>query len=168
MIWDIYPIPQITHILEQLQGKTLFTALDIHWGYNNIQIRPEDHHKAMFQTPYGLFQLNVMYFGLMNSPPTFQKIMDRLFCPLKDKYPGMLFVYMDDILIATTDNLVLSWLGSEATSKPSRAYSSQATELNSSGLEPAWLGDYTTWSRSSHYKPIDFPFLDMPTLNGNP
>jgi hypothetical protein len=35
-IQDVYPIPQITHILEQLQGKTLFTALDIHWGYNNI------------------------------------------------------------------------------------------------------------------------------------
>jgi hypothetical protein len=28
-VWDIYPISQITQILEQLQGKTLFTALDI-------------------------------------------------------------------------------------------------------------------------------------------
>jgi hypothetical protein len=37
-IQDIYPIPQITHILEQLQGKILFIALDIQWGYNNIQI----------------------------------------------------------------------------------------------------------------------------------
>jgi hypothetical protein len=43
-IRDVYPIPQITHILEQLQGKTLFTALDIRWGYNNIQIKPEDRH----------------------------------------------------------------------------------------------------------------------------
>jgi Reverse transcriptase (RNA-dependent DNA polymerase) len=57
--------------------------------------------------PYGLYQPNVMYFGLTNSPPTFQKTMDRLFCPLKDKYPGMLFVYMDDILIATNDDLPL-------------------------------------------------------------
>jgi Reverse transcriptase (RNA-dependent DNA polymerase) len=48
-----------------------------------------------------------MYFGLTNSPPTFQKTMDRLFRPLKDKYPGMLFVYMDDILIATNDDLSL-------------------------------------------------------------
>jgi RNase H-like domain found in reverse transcriptase/Integrase zinc binding domain/Reverse transcriptase (RNA-dependent DNA polymerase) len=48
-----------------------------------------------------------MYFGLMNSPPTFQKMMDRLFRPLKDKYPGMLFVYMDDILIATNNDLSL-------------------------------------------------------------
>jgi RNase H-like domain found in reverse transcriptase/Reverse transcriptase (RNA-dependent DNA polymerase) len=85
----------------------LFTVLDIRWGYNNIQIRPKDRHKAAFQTPYGLYQPNVMYFGLMNSPPTFQKTMDRLFRPLKDKYPGMLFVYMDDILIATTNDLPL-------------------------------------------------------------
>jgi Reverse transcriptase (RNA-dependent DNA polymerase) len=106
-IRDVYPIPQITHILKQLQGKMLFTALDIWWGYNNIQIRPEDRHKAAFQTPYGLYQPNVMYFGLTNSPLMFQKTMDRLFRPLKDKYPGMLFVYMDDILIATNDDLSL-------------------------------------------------------------
>jgi hypothetical protein len=49
-IQDVYPIPQITHILEQLQGKMLFTALDICWGYNNIQIRLEDCHKATFVT----------------------------------------------------------------------------------------------------------------------
>jgi Reverse transcriptase (RNA-dependent DNA polymerase) len=33
--------------------------------------------------------------------------MDCLFQPLKDKYPGMLFVYMDDILIATANDLPL-------------------------------------------------------------
>jgi Reverse transcriptase (RNA-dependent DNA polymerase) len=34
-------------------------------------------------------------------------MMDQLFKPLKDKYLSMLFVYMDDILIATTDDLYL-------------------------------------------------------------
>jgi RNase H-like domain found in reverse transcriptase/Reverse transcriptase (RNA-dependent DNA polymerase) len=48
-----------------------------------------------------------MYFGLTNSPLTFQKTMDHLFHPLKDKYLGMLFVYMDDILIATDNDLPL-------------------------------------------------------------
>jgi RNase H-like domain found in reverse transcriptase/Reverse transcriptase (RNA-dependent DNA polymerase) len=76
-------------------------------SYNNIQIKPADSHKATFQMPYGLYQPNVMYFGLTNSPLTFQKMMDCLFCPLKDKYLGMLFVYMDDILIATSDDLPL-------------------------------------------------------------
>ena len=30
---DVYPIPWIEQILEELEGKTLFTALDIRWGY---------------------------------------------------------------------------------------------------------------------------------------
>jgi hypothetical protein len=33
---DVYPLPRIEQILEQLHGKTLFTALDIQDGYNNI------------------------------------------------------------------------------------------------------------------------------------
>jgi hypothetical protein len=37
--------------------------------------------------------------------------MDCLFRPLKDKYPGMLFIYMDNILIVTTDDLPLhQWI----------------------------------------------------------
>jgi hypothetical protein len=39
---DVYPMPRIDLILEQLHGKTLFTALDIHDRYNNICARPED------------------------------------------------------------------------------------------------------------------------------
>ena len=39
---DVYPMPRIDLILEQLHGKTIFTALDIWNGYNNIQVRPED------------------------------------------------------------------------------------------------------------------------------
>ena len=33
--------------------------------------------------------------------------MDRIFQPLKNRYPGMLYVYMDDILVATPDDLKL-------------------------------------------------------------
>ena len=35
-VHDVYPIPQIEQILEGLEGKMLFTALDIRWGYHNI------------------------------------------------------------------------------------------------------------------------------------
>ena len=104
---DMYPIPWIEQILEELEGKTLFTALDIRWGYHNIRIREEDQWKAAFKTPYGLFKLKVMFFGLSNSPPTFQRFMDRIFAPLKRKYLGLLFIYMDDILIATGEDIEL-------------------------------------------------------------
>jgi Reverse transcriptase (RNA-dependent DNA polymerase) len=106
-IRDIYPIPQIEQILEGLHGKELFTVLDIRWGYNNIRIRKEDRWKAAFKMPEGLYQPNVMFFGLTNSPATFQRTMDRVFWDLRNQYPGMVFVYMDDILIATIDDLPL-------------------------------------------------------------
>ena len=79
----MYPIPRIEQILEGLEGKVLFTALDIRWGYHNIRIRDEDQWKAVFKTPYGIFKPKVMFFGLANSPPTFQHFMDRIFAPIK-------------------------------------------------------------------------------------
>ena len=104
---DVYPIPQIEQILEGLEGKVLFTALDIHWGYHNIRIRNKDQWKAVFKTLYGIFKPKVMFFGLANLPPTFQQFMDQIFAPIKRRYPGNVFAYMDDILIATGDDLVL-------------------------------------------------------------
>jgi Reverse transcriptase (RNA-dependent DNA polymerase)/RNase H-like domain found in reverse transcriptase len=76
-------------------------------GYNNVLIKKEDRWKAAFKTPYGLYQPKVMFFGLTNSPATFQRTMDQVFRCLRDKYPGMIFVYMDDILIATAKNYAL-------------------------------------------------------------
>ena len=104
---DTYPLPLISDIIDHLQGKSLFTKFDIRWGYNNIRIKEEDRWKAAFKTPFGLYQPKVMYFGLTNSPPTFCCAMAYIFRHLLNKYAGKLFVYMDDVLIATNDNLKL-------------------------------------------------------------
>jgi Reverse transcriptase (RNA-dependent DNA polymerase) len=106
-IWDVYPIPRIEQILESLNGKELFTVFDVRMGYNNVLIKKEDRWKAVFKTPYGLYQPKVMFFGLTNLLATFQRTMDRVFRQLRNKYPGMIFVYMDDILIATTKDYAL-------------------------------------------------------------
>ncbi len=44
-----------------------------------------------------------MFFGLTNSPSTFQTMMDTIFRDLVSA--GEVIIYMDDILIATPDNL---------------------------------------------------------------
>jgi Reverse transcriptase (RNA-dependent DNA polymerase) len=103
----VYPIPRIEQILESLHGKELFTVFDVYMGYNNVLIKEEDRWKAAFKTPYRLYQPRVMFFGLTNLPATFQRMMDRVFCCLQDKYPGMIFVYIDDILIATVKDYEL-------------------------------------------------------------
>jgi Reverse transcriptase (RNA-dependent DNA polymerase)/RNase H-like domain found in reverse transcriptase len=104
---DVYPIPRIEQILESLHRKELFTVFDVRMGYNNVLIKEEDRWKAAFKTPYGLYQPRVMFFGLTNSPATFQQTMDRVFRRLCNKYPSMIFVYMDDILIAMPKDYVL-------------------------------------------------------------
>src|SRR4029077_18414583 len=97
-IKNAYPLPLIGDLIDGLQGLKYFTKLDIRWGYNNIRIHEGDEWKAAFRTPQGLFKPTVMFFGLTNSPATFQSIMDNI-CQEEDAQ-GWLKKYMDDLLIA--------------------------------------------------------------------
>ena len=53
-----------------------FTKLDVWWGYNNVHISEGDEWKAAFQTN---IEPLVMFFGLTNSPATFQTMMNDIF-----------------------------------------------------------------------------------------
>jgi hypothetical protein len=83
--------------------KTWYTKFDVRWGYNNVRIKKGDEWKAAFKTNRGLFEPTVMFFGLTNSPATFQTMMDATF---RDEIAsGDVIIYMDDILIATNQTL---------------------------------------------------------------
>ena len=83
--------------MDKLKGAKYFTKMDVHWGYNNIQIQKGDEWKATFKTNKGLFKPTVMFYGMRNSPATFQSIMDKIFVTMiKGK---LVIIYMDDILI---------------------------------------------------------------------
>jgi Reverse transcriptase (RNA-dependent DNA polymerase) len=75
---DKYPLPLIEDIVNQLGEASWFTALDIRWGYNNIRIQKGDEYKAAFMTQRGTYKPLVMFFGLCNSPATFQRFMDQI------------------------------------------------------------------------------------------
>src|SRR6266702_4168280 len=96
-----YPLPLIPELIDRLRNATLFTKLDIHWGYNNVRIKEGDQEKGAFKTNLGLYEPCVMFFGLTNSPSTFQTMMDTIFRDLTAT--GEVVIYMDDILIATPD-----------------------------------------------------------------
>jgi hypothetical protein len=92
-----YPLPLITELIDSLQNAKYFTKLDVRWGYNNIRIKEGDEHKAAFRTNRGLFEPLVMFFGLTNSPATFQTMMNDIFrIEIRD---GHVLIYLDDILI---------------------------------------------------------------------
>ena len=45
-----YPLPLIQELIDKTKQARYFTKLDIHWGYNNIQIKKRDKWKAAFRT----------------------------------------------------------------------------------------------------------------------
>ncbi|KAL5471389.1 hypothetical protein EMCRGX_G029503 [Ephydatia muelleri] len=62
-------------MLDTIAGSKLFTTLDLESGYLQVEVQEEDKPKTAFPTPYGLFEFNVMPFGLSNAPATFQRLM---------------------------------------------------------------------------------------------
>jgi hypothetical protein len=96
-----YPRPLISELVNQLRGAKYFTKLDVWWGFNNVRIQEGDEWKATFRTNQGLFEPLVMFFGLTNSPATFQTMMNDMFTDMISE--GAVVVYLDDILIFTKD-----------------------------------------------------------------
>jgi len=94
-----YPLPLISELVSQLHGARYFTKLDVRWRFNNVCIKPGDEWKVTFHTNRGLFEPFVMFFGMTNSPATFQTMMNNIFRTLIVE--GIVVVYLDDILIFT-------------------------------------------------------------------
>ncbi len=103
-----YPLPLITDLIRDLSNTHIYTKLDVRWRYNNVHIREGDEKKVAFKTRYRLFEPTVMYFGLTNSPATFQTMMNYIYRDVILKHEPLgttIRVYMDDIGIATCTNL---------------------------------------------------------------
>ncbi len=101
MIKNRYPLPLISELIDKLCGAKYFTKLDVCWGYNNVRIKEGDEEKATFHTNRDLFKPTIMFFGLTNSPATFQWMMNNIFCDLIAE--GKVTIYLDDILIFSKD-----------------------------------------------------------------
>ena len=98
--WTIknnYLLPLISDIVENIGTKKVFTKMDLRWGYNNVWIKEEDKWKAAFMTSEGSFEPTVMFFRLMNSPATFQAMMNELLRDLINT--GKVVAFIDDVII---------------------------------------------------------------------
>ena len=90
-----WPLPVIDDMLTVLGKAKYFTTLDLKSGYWQIPLREEDKEKTAFGCHRGLFEYNVLPFGLTNGPSTFQQLISVVLNELGD----FSMAYLDDIII---------------------------------------------------------------------
>ena len=87
----------IGEVIDKLKKAKYFNKLDLIWEYNNVQIKEGDEWKVAFLTNKGLFEPQVIYFGLCNLLEIFQRIINSIFRELL--YKGILADYIDNFVI---------------------------------------------------------------------
>lgn len=96
VVTDSYPLPRIDDLILYLARAKFFADLDLNSGYWQLAIKESDKHKTAFVTPSGLYEFNVLPFGLKTSGAIFQRTMDKVLGGLKYKNA---IVYIDNILV---------------------------------------------------------------------
>ena len=93
---DQYPVRQLADFTSELNGKSVFSKIDLLKGYHQIPVADEDVGKTAVITPFGLYIFPRCPFGLKNAGQDFQRLMDEILGDVP-----RVFVYIDDILIAS-------------------------------------------------------------------
>ena len=96
---DAYPLPQINATLDKLRGAKYLSTIDLKNGYWQKPLTSESKPLTAFTVAgKGLFEFNVMPFGLHSAPATFQRLLDYVISP--ELSPNA-FAYLDDIVIVS-------------------------------------------------------------------
>jgi len=82
-----------------MRSKKVFIKMNLRWEFNNVRIKEEDEWKEVFMIYVGSFEPTVMFFGMTNSPATFQAIMNEILRDLINK--GKVAAFADDVLVGT-------------------------------------------------------------------
>ena len=97
---DAYPLPRIDDSLDALGGSKWFSTLDLASGYWQVELESSAKEAAAFTTRSGLWEWQVLPFGLTSAPSTFERLMETV---LRGLHWRTLLIYLDDIIVFSAD-----------------------------------------------------------------
>ena len=89
-----FPMPNIEHTLEQMNGAKVFSRLDFKSSFHQIEIESESRYITTFACHNGLYRYKRLFFGINSAPETHQRIIQHLIQDI----PGCKNI-ADDIII---------------------------------------------------------------------
>ncbi|CAM4497673.1 unnamed protein product [Caretta caretta] len=92
---DNYPMPRTDELLEKLGWAEFISTLDLTKGYWQVPLDESAKERSAFTTHVGLYEFNVLPFGLQNAPATFQRLVDGLLVGLGE----YAVAYLDNVAI---------------------------------------------------------------------
>jgi hypothetical protein len=95
-----FPIPKISTILQELEGFTFATALDLNMGYYTIRLDPNASRICTVIFPWGKYSYKRHPLGIAGSPNIFQNKMLELMEDLE-----YVQAYLDDLLCISRSSL---------------------------------------------------------------
>jgi hypothetical protein len=95
-----FPIPKISTVLQELEGFTFPTTLDLKMGYYTIRLDPDASRICTVIFPWGKYSYKRLPMGIAGSPDIFQSKMSELMENLE-----YVRAYLDDLLCISRSSL---------------------------------------------------------------
>ena len=91
-----FPLPKISTVLQEMEGFTFATALDLNMGYYHIRLDPDSQKICTIIFPWGKYSYLRLPMGVACAPDIFHAKMSELMSTLK-----FVRAYIDDLLCIT-------------------------------------------------------------------
>ena len=94
---DFHPLPCICETLENLTGVAHYSTFDMNSGFWQVPMDEESKQYTAFTLgSMGLYECESMPFGLCNTPPTFQRLIQNCLGELSLTF---CLIYLDDMIV---------------------------------------------------------------------
>ena len=74
IIREKHPIPTVEKLLHDLNGSTVFSKVDLKWGFHQILLSEDSRHTTTFVTHRGPYRYKRLRFGATSAPEKYQQI----------------------------------------------------------------------------------------------